>query len=83
MLYFKAGLGHSFNYDSSTDKLALNSAYFDVAFMLPVKTRAINLHAGVTAIAVKNHIGSSPNATLTTLGIGYNLFKYKTKTPVN
>jgi len=43
MLYFKAGLGHSFNYDSSTDKLVLNSAYFDVAFMLPCKNTCYKL----------------------------------------
>jgi hypothetical protein len=84
IMCFKAGLGHSFNYDSSTDKMVINSAYFDLAMMFPVKTRNINVHLGLTAIAVKNYIGGSqPNATLTTLGVGYNLFKYKTKTPVN
>jgi len=79
-IYFKGGIGHSFNYGNIADKLLLNSVNIESGVMLPVKKRRINIHVGVNAFILKRYIGGSqPNSAFTTIGIGYNWFKYKNK----
>jgi hypothetical protein len=75
-IYFKAGMGHSFNYANISGKGAINSAYFDLAFMFPLRDRQINIHAGITTFALNRNNGNN-NGALTTIGIGYNWFRYK------
>lgn len=79
-IYFKAGLGHSFNYAAITDRSVVNSAYFDLAFMFPLRNRKFNFHAGITTFAIKennSNLAGNNSITLTTFGVGYNWFKYK------
>jgi hypothetical protein len=73
---FKAGLGHSFNYDITTERVLFNTAYFDVAFLLPTATRQINVHVGFSSFGVKEFAdGSRPDPTLYTIGLSYNFYK--------
>jgi hypothetical protein len=79
-IYLKAGVGHSFNYAAITNKQTINSAYFDLAFMLPLRNRTFNIHAGITTFALNKsgiNVAGSNNGALTTIGIGYNWFKFK------